>query len=102
MSIRAESPEIEVIEVSRPMKRNVSQLSVYHPDISNALVPVQSSSINQPSFQSFMVSPTSHLLKEVSFLPATTVPVKTGKKRKPILSKKNRWSSIKYVFCPFR
>ena len=69
-SMRAESPSIEVIEVSPPVK-NISQLTLYHPDISNALVPLQSPSMIQPSIRSFIVSPTSHLLREVSWIPPT-------------------------------
>ena len=75
LNLRAESPEIEVIEVSPPMKTNITQRTVYHADVSNALVPVQSSSMKQPPIRSFIVSPTSHLLREVSVIPTRTATI---------------------------
>ena len=100
LNMRAESPPIEVIEVSPPVK-NISQLTLYHPNVSNGLVPLQSSYMTQPSIRSFVVSPTSHLLKEVSFLPIRTVPMEDEFTRRSVLPRKKQGMPLKYSIGSF-
>ncbi len=75
VSIRAESPPVELIRVPATIN-NPSRLTVQRKNHSSSVILLKPLSVPQPSFRSYVLTPSSPVVRKVSWMRSNTILVK--------------------------